>query len=164
MPHPFGRCWLTEPLGSRRLAAALTGGFSGCDRCRVTAVLQVREPAAAGGPQAPAAAAAVLGWVAAPRSHAVVLLEPDADQVVFAQRENGAWVAHVTAGVTPEYDTSYTVEIAFDGADFQVLLDGELLIREPNAAAAEPHGRFGFGSRDADLAVENFHVVPETGG
>jgi len=154
---------VAEPLGSGgsgTAALALAAGFAGCDRCRASAVIEVRSPAGTGSP----VAASLLGWVRAGGSHVLVLLDTEADEVVFAQREGGAVVAFASAPATLEPDVPYELAASFDGELFRVGLDRVVVIEVPSGAADLPSGRFALAVRNADLAVETFHVVGPDGG
>ena len=55
----------------------------------------------------------------------------------------------------------HSVEVGFDGALFRVLVDGGIVLDVPSGSVGEPAGRFGFGSRSADVAAEGVFVVAE---
>ncbi len=153
--HLVGRA--DAAVGARGTLALATG-FEGCTRCRVTAELTATSPDLGGEP-----AVAVVGWHEAPDTQVLVTLETEADLVRLVQRRGGDVVAEATAVAALEPDVLYRLEVAYDAGGFRVALDDVVLIEEP-AAAGEPFGRFGLGSRDAGVEAATFHVVGPGGG
>ncbi len=148
------------PGATGRPVGGLATGFAGCGICTVTAELTVRS--LAGAPATPIAW--LTAWSQGLSTSVLVVLDPDRDRVLLAQREDGAIVATAWASAAIDPDVPYRLEVAYDGARFRLLLDGEELLDVPRALAGAPFGTVGFGARGAEVEVQGIAVVEGDGG
>ncbi len=130
--------------------------FGGCDVCTVRAQLASSETF--GDPAE--IHVRLLGWYVDLENRFSVTLKPAQDRVVVAQKEGGATLVRDTIDVALEEEVSYEVRAAFDGAEFQVFLEGVLLHTQASRFASPPFGTVGVQSRNSDVSVAEVAVFP----
>ena len=108
--------------------------FVGCAFCTVEAVVELGSE--------PDLKVSVIGWYQDKKNYVEVLLVPGSGKVQFKQRANGTVVAKAKKDFTLNPNTSYDVEIVYLSSNFQVLVNGNLLLDLP--AGAFPDGTVGF--------------------
>jgi hypothetical protein len=106
--------------------------FGGCTNCTFTANLGI---------QTPGGRISLLAWFEDKKTFVEVRLMEDRDKVLLLQKSNGAKVAKASAPFTIDPGVTYNLQITYDGTNFQVFLNGSLILTQ--AAAAVPSGNAG---------------------
>jgi hypothetical protein len=85
-------------------------------------------------------------------------MKEERDVWVLKQKVNGRIVAKSKAKLQIDPDVSYMVRIAFDGAQFQVYINGTLAITLPKATGSSPMGTVGYQLKGTTAAIEEIEV------
>lgn len=122
----------------RKAIAIATPVFAGCTNCYVEAQMQ------SGGGFSNKVW--LLGWYQGKGDTVELLMKEENDRWVLKQRSGGAIVAKGKILQTIAPNVSYVARIAYDGTNFQVSIDGVLLLTLPAGAPAS--GTIGFQSKN----------------
>jgi hypothetical protein len=122
----------------RKAIAIATPVFAGCTNCYVEAQMQ-----SAGGFSNKVW---LLGWYQDKNNTVELLMKEENDRWVLKQRSGGAIVAKGKILQTIDPNVGYVARIAYDGTNFQVTIDGVLLLSLPAGAPAS--GTIGFQSKN----------------
>ncbi len=120
----------------RKATAIATPVFAGCDTCSVEALMRT-----AGGI---GNRVWLFGWFVDKANTIELMMKEESDKWVLKQRNGGRIVARAKAPLTIDPNVDYKAEIQFDGTNFQVSIDGVLIITMPKAAGTTPFGTVGF--------------------
>ena len=125
---------------SKRKAIAIANpAFSnGCITCSISATINT---AGGGGNRV-----WLLGWYVDKRNTVEVLMKEEVDKWTVKQRVNGRVVSKGKGLATILPNVNYNVEIRFDGTNFELRVDGNLLATIP-AQASVPSGTVGYAVR-----------------
>jgi hypothetical protein len=88
----------------------------------------------------------LLGWYQGKGNTVELLMKEENDRWVLKQRSGGAIVAKGKILQTINPNVSYVARVAYDGTNFQVSIDGVLLLTLPAGAPAS--GTIGFQSKN----------------
>lgn len=122
------------PLGGKTEAFATPVFAVGCSLCAVEAGIRT-----AGGPNN---TVWMFAWYTDKANFVELVMKEEKDRWILKQHAGGAVVAK-TKGVAPILpNTFYIVQLAFDGVNFSLTVDGAMLATMP--AAAAPSGTVGF--------------------
>jgi hypothetical protein len=122
----------------RKAIAIATPVFAGCTNCYVETQMQ-----SAGGLSNKVW---LLGWYQDKNNSVELLMKEENDRWVLKQRSGGAIVAKGKILQTIDPNVSYVARVAYDGTNFQVSIDGVLLLTLPAGAPAS--GTIGFESKN----------------
>lgn len=122
----------------RKAVAIATPVFAGCTNCYVEAQMQ------SGGGFSNKVW--LLGWYQDKNNTVELLMKEENDRWVLKQRSGGAVVAKGKILQTIDPNVSYVTRITYDGTNFQVTIDGALLLTLPAGAPAS--GTIGFESKN----------------
>jgi hypothetical protein len=131
--EPAGGSLIGSPVKKKAIAIA-TPVFSGCSNCYVEATMQT-----AGGI---GNRVWMLGWYIDKKNTVELMMKEENDKWVLKERINGAIVAKTKMISVINPNTFYRARITFNGTQFQVFIDGNLLM---SLNAVGPHtGTVGF--------------------
>src|SRR5262245_15115760 len=85
----------------------------------------------------------LLGWYIDKKNRVEVLMKEETDKWTVKQRVNGRVVAKGKGLATILPNVAYNVEISFNGTDFVLRVDGNIMATVP-AGASVPSGTVGF--------------------
>jgi len=123
------------PLKRKAITVANPAFSGGCTTCSISATMNT-----AGGS---GNRVWMLGWYIDKKNTVEVLMKEEVDKWTVKQRVNGRVVSKGKGLATILPNVSYNVEIRFDGTNFELRVDGNLLATVP-AKAAVPSGTVGF--------------------
>ena len=124
---------------TKKTKAFATPVFAGCSVCSAEATLRT-----AGGT---GNVLSFIAWYQNSQNYVELMMKQEIGKWLLKQRVNGSVVAKTKALVPINPNQFYTATITFDGAQFQVVVDGNLLITLPKAAGSNPNGTIGFQSK-----------------
>lgn len=134
----------------RKATAIATPIFAGCDTCSVEALMRT-----AGGI---GNRVWLFGWYVDKSNTIELMMKEESDKWVLRQRSAGKIVARVKASLTIDPNVDYKAEIQFDGTNFQVSIDGVLIITMPKAAGTTPFGTIGFSAKSTTGSFGEINV------
>ena len=139
-----------ELVGSHtgKADAIATPAFVGCDLCTNNVTLQL-------GPE-PDAKVSVLGWYQNSKTYVELMLVPGKDKLQLKQRVNNMIIAKGKGTFVLDPGVTYQVQIAFNGTDFVVSMNGNMLFSVP--AAASPTGTVGFRVKKASAKFDQISL------
>ncbi len=143
-----------DVIGTQTKARAIADpAFGGCDVCGAEAQLELSNIT----PDALPAEVHVrlLAWYVTNQTNVAVSLKTEQDKIVIRQKQDTVALDRHSVDRALDPDTVYTVRVEFDGTDFRVFLDGELIDTTPNLFSGTPFGTIGTQSRDADIDVHD---------
>jgi hypothetical protein len=120
-------------------------GVSGCATCAI----QVDDVVVASG-----ASARIIGWFADNHNKVDLILKEG--KVTLKQRVAGATVVKVSASATITAGVPFDVELSFDGSNFAVLVDGNLVLTAP--ASSTPSGKVGLSVKNGTATFGEIRV------
>ena len=120
----------------RKAIAIASPVFSGCATCTLQGSLRT-----AGGS---GNRVWLLGWYLDSNNYIELLMKEESDKWVLKQHSGGVVVAKQKGLQTIQPNTDYDAEISFDGTNFQVTINGQLLITMPKFGGTSPSGTVGF--------------------
>ncbi|MCI0613834.1 hypothetical protein L0244_12690, partial [bacterium] len=123
------------PLKRKAVVVANPAFSSGCTTCSISATMNT-----AGGASN---RVWLLGWYIDKKNTVEVLMKEENDKWVVKQRSNRKVVSKGKGLATILPNVDYNVEIRFDGTNFELRVDGQLLATVP-AKAAVPSGTVGY--------------------
>ena len=119
---------------TRKADAIATPIFSGCSQCTVDTTVQIGSEAEA--------SVSLLAWYLDKKNYVELILIPAKDKILLKQRLNGALILKTKAVAVIDPNTSYQIQLAFDGTDFSVSMNGSSILTIPPASS--PSGTVGF--------------------
>lgn len=108
--------------------------FSGCANCIIDATFRIGTETDV--------RVSLLGWYQDKKNYVELMLIPQKDKILLKQRLNGAVVLKSKADLILDPNISYQIQLAFDGTNFSVMVNGASVLTIPSAAA--PSGTVGF--------------------
>jgi hypothetical protein len=108
--------------------------FSGCTSCTVDTTVRIGTE--------PDVRISVLSWYQNNKDYVELMLIPAKDKLILKQRVNGKIVLKSKAALTLNANIAYQVQLAFNGTNFSVMVDGASVLTIP--AAVSPTGTVGF--------------------
>ncbi len=108
--------------------------FSGCSTCTINTTVRIGSEAEV--------RVSVLVWYQNNKNYSELVLLPAKDKIQFKQRSNGSIVAKSNASVILNPNVPYQIGLSFNGTDFTVSVNGNLLLTIPSGASAS--GTVGF--------------------
>ena len=135
---------------AKKVTAIATPAFDGCMNCTVDT--QMKDSGGIG------ARLWLLAWYADKKNDLELLMKEESDVWVLKQKVNGRIVAKSKAKLPIDPGVSYLVRIAFDGAQFQVYINGTLAITLPKASGSSPMGTVGYQLKGTTAALEEIQV------
>lgn len=136
------------PQGRKAMAIA-TSAFGGCRLCTMTTHVQIT-----GGQ---GNRVWLHGWYVDDKNGIELLIKQERDTWILKQRANGSIVKKTKVTSPVAINTSYRVDIAFDGTQFTVSVDGSLLMTLTPAAPV-PSGVIGFEVKNTTASFEDIIV------
>jgi glucose/arabinose dehydrogenase/PKD repeat protein len=125
---------------NKQATTIATPAFSGCATCSLTVDVQT-----AGGRRNKIL---IFGWYVDKDNRVEVIMQEKKDKWVLKQRSSGVVVAKKTSNLPILPNTTYTVQVTFDGTTFALSIDGVQLFTMPKAAGTLPNGTVGFQVKD----------------
>lgn len=122
--------------------------FSGCSSCTVSTTLQFGSELGA--------KVSFLGWYQDKKNNVELLLMPGKDKILLKQRLSGTVVAKAKKDFILDAGTSYQVQIAFNGTDFIVTMNGAPILTVTSGAV--PSGTVGFRVKDTTGSFDQITV------
>ncbi|HEY7160581.1 MAG TPA: Ig domain-containing protein, partial [Acidobacteriota bacterium] len=119
---------------TRKADAIATPIFTGCSQCTVDTTVQIGNEIDA--------RVSLIAWYVDKKNYVELILIPAKDKIVLKQRLNGAVILKTKAVTVIDPNTSYQIQLGFNGADFSVMLNGSPILTIPPAAT--PNGTVGF--------------------
>ncbi len=119
---------------TRKADAIAAPIFSGCSQCVVDTTIQIGTEAEA--------RVSLLAWYVDKKNYVELILIPAKDKILLKQRLNGALILKTKAAAVIDPNTSYQIQLAFNGTDFSVSLNGSSILTIPPASS--PNGTVGF--------------------
>lgn len=120
----------------RKAIAVATPAFSGCATCTVQT--RMRTGGGTGN------RVWLLGWYLDSDNFVELMMKEESDKWVLKQHSGGVVVAKQKGLQIIDPNTDYDAEISFDGTNFQVMINGQLLITMPKFGGTSPSGTVGF--------------------
>jgi hypothetical protein len=111
---------------AKKAVAIANPAFQGCTNCNITTQFQTDV----GG------RISIFGWYQNKSNSVELLFKEQENRVLLKQRSNGQIVAKSKANVDINPNTNYQVAIAFDGTNFSVSVQGQVVITMPAKGAA----------------------------
>ena len=123
------------------------GVFGGCAICTINTHVQV---------DVESAKVSILGWYANKSNYVELRMMPEKNKWVLKQVSNGSAVAK-EKGLSPNLSAgvNYQVQVSYDGSQFEVTIDGNLLITMQDGASA--FGIAGFRVKGSSPASAEFY-------
>lgn len=119
---------------TRKADAIAAPIFSGCSQCTVDTTLQIGNEVDA--------RVSLLAWYVDKKNYAELILIPSKDKILLKQRLNGAVILKTKAAVVVDANTSYQIQLGFDGTNISVLVNGSTVLTIPPATSLD--GTVGF--------------------
>jgi hypothetical protein len=126
---------------NRRATALATPAFPGCATCDLTVDVQT-----SGGSRS---RIWIFGWYLDKDNRIEVIMQEKKDKWVLKQRSAGVVVAKKKGELPILPNTTYNVQVTFDGTTFELLIDGIPLFTMPKAPGSMPNGTVGFQVKDS---------------
>ncbi len=123
----------------RKAIAIASPVFAGCLNCSISATMTT-----AGGI---GNRVWLLGWYIDKKNTIELLMKEENDKWIVKHRSNGSIVAKGKGFATILPNVSYNVELSFDGTNFVLRVDGNVLVTLP-AATSVPSGTVGFQAKN----------------
>jgi Putative Ig domain len=133
---------------SRGKADALTPAFLGCGTCTIATTLQMDSEMGV--------KVSLLGWYQDKKNYVELILMPGKNKIQFKQRSYGTTLVRTKQDLTLNAVTPYQIELAFDGTDFQVSINGSPVMTV--ASAGVPNGTAGFRIKKATARFNEIMV------
>lgn len=121
---------------SKKAIAIASPVFDGCSTCTVQASIQT-----AGGD---GNHLRLIGWYQDEKNKIELITKEDVDKWILKQFAGGSLVAKAKGFATILPGTFHNVQIQFDGTNFIVTVDGNVIITMPKASGSSPSGTVGF--------------------
>lgn len=112
---------------------AVSPDFGSCSICTFQANLGI---------QTPGGRVSLIGWYFDKRNLVEVRLMEDKDKVLLIQKSGGIKAAKASAAMTIDPGIAYNLQVSYNGTNFQVFLNGAMILDEP--AGAIPSGNAAF--------------------
>ncbi len=134
----------------KKVKAIATPAFSGCANCMIETQMQT-----AGGQ---GNRLWLIAWYVDDKNKVELLMKEEKDSWILKQRSNGPVVAKATGTLPIDPGVSYTVRMTFDGAQFQVYVNGMLAITMVKGGGSLPAGTVGFQMKGTTADIERIEV------
>lgn len=146
-------------VGTQIKARAIADpAFGGCTICTQGARIETSDLISGTSPAK--VYARLLGWYADKKTNFSVTLKPVQNKVVVRQKENKNVLVRDNISLPLDVNVAYTVMVKFDGAAFDVYLDGVWIHRQLSRFTASPSGTIGVQSRDSDVWIDEAVCLP----
>ena len=123
----------------RKAIAVANPVFSGCTNCSVNTTMSTL-----GGVRN---RVSLFAWFVDKKNTIELMMKEENDKWLLRHRVNGKIVSKAKGLAVIQPNTSYSVDVSFDGTNFVVKVDGQTLITMP-AATSVPNGTVGFAVRN----------------
>jgi hypothetical protein len=120
----------------RKTSTVASGIFAGCSNCSVSTAM--RTTGGSGN------RVWLLSWFVDKNNTIEVLMKEEQDKWVFKQRVNGKILTKAKASLTIDPNVIYQEQVAFDGTNFTLSVDGITILTVGNASSTTPFGTVGF--------------------
>lgn len=140
--------------GTRKAKAYAVPAFSGCSICGVTADMETAGDIFPG----VLSKLSLIGWYSDNGNYVELLVKESQNKIILKERVSGAVVRKAKALVSLFPNTLFQAKIAFDGSNFQVSVDGTLLITMPAYPGSLPSGTVAFQVKATNAGMDSISV------
>ena len=118
---------------NKKADAIATPVFAGCSICAIDSIIRTGLE--------PGVRLSLLGWYIDKKNYVELMVMPAKDKLILKQRTSGA-STKAKASMPIDPDTPYDIQLAFNGTNFSVALNGNTVLTLPSIAPA--NGSVGF--------------------